>query len=334
LNSVFERGATVYEGSTESIRSELALFDLLPTDISTQLSSDFIQAFPLVSIKEDFNPLEFQITLDTSGYLDPLDSFISLTCRIVNQDGTLCDEARDLVAPCNLFFQTMFSNLEIYLNGQLISDTSNFYPWIGYMQRLLSASPQEKDGRLKNELWYPNVTPEVFTASDPGWKARFDMSKKSQPFQVVGQLVGSIFTQPRYIPAGSHIRIVLRRAQPELCLECSTTTKAGTNGVPYKYQITDAVFYGSKKVVSKPIIDMHRAELARGNTFKYITNDAEIKTFTVASGLSYVTTDSLVIGKIPKIIVIGMVNSDGFMGSLNKSPFNFVDKNLSEMSIT
>ncbi|CAG7785991.1 unnamed protein product [Allacma fusca] len=124
----------------------------------------------------------------------------------------------------------------------------------GRKRRNRSASPQEKDGRLKNELYYPNVTPEVLRASDPRWKARFDMSKKSQPFEVVGQLVGSIFTQPRYIPAGSHIRIVLRRAEPELCLECSMATKAGTNGVPYKYQITDAIFCGSKKV-SKPIID-------------------------------------------------------------------------------
>ncbi|CAG7831693.1 unnamed protein product [Allacma fusca] len=149
-----KRRPTVYEGSTQSVRSELALFDLLPTD-------------------------------------------------------------------------AMFNNSEIYINGQLVMDTSNFYPWLGYMQRLLSASSIEKNGKLKNELWYPNTVQESYVASDGGWNTRFEMSKGSQTFEMVGQILGNMFTQPRYVVAGTQIRIVLRRAKPELCLESAITKMTG-----------------------------------------------------------------------------------------------------------
>ena len=334
VNAVFEEQPTIYAGSAQYKRSELNLFELPPTDVSTLFSTEYTQCFPVVSIKENNNPLEFQTVSDQTGYLDIANSYVALTTRIVQQDGKKCD-ATDVVAPSNLFFQTMWSNLEVYINGQLIIDTSNYYGYIAYIQRLLSTSEIEKNNQLLDEYWYPNVKPDTYTeATDAGFKTRFTATKQSQQFFMLGKLVGNVFNQQRYFPAGTEFRVVLKRASPAICLDCANDTKEGFNGIPYMYVIDEAVMYIPKVIVSKEIINEHREKLALNQTCLYPTNEVELKTFTIAKGLTSITSDSLILGKMPKILVVGFVDSDAFSGKLSKSPFNFKHMNLSEIVFT
>jgi len=69
-------------------------------------------------------------------------------------------------------------------------------------------------------------------------------------------------------------------------------------------------------------------------TLKYPTNEYSLRSFSVARGLNQVTTDAIVIGKLPRLIIIGITSADAFSGVLNKSPFNFKTKNLKELSVS
>lgn len=99
---------TMYPGSTQAYRSSVNLFSLPETD-----------EFQQVSLKENFNPLDFIISSESSSYIDLAESYLAITARIVRQDGAKCI-ATDKVAPCNLFFHAMFSNAEVYLNGESV----------------------------------------------------------------------------------------------------------------------------------------------------------------------------------------------------------------------
>jgi len=251
---LFEEAPTVVEGSVQSIRSELSLFELPPTDISSLYSSDWTQCYPMVSLKEGYNPLEFLITTETSGYFDPSDSYLMVTARIVRQDGTLCDST-DVVTGSNLFFHTMFNNVEMYVNGSLVFDSGNFYPHIAYLNRLLSTSPEQKLNQMRDEFFYPNTVADVFRITDAGFNSRYEQTKNSQQFVMCGQLQANLLTQPRYLPAGTTIRLVIRRSLPEFCLESETTSKDGYNGCPYKVDITEAIYFASRKIVSPQVLE-------------------------------------------------------------------------------
>ena len=108
---------TMYQGSTQAFRSAVNLFSLPETDVSTVKSGEYQPFFSQTSLKESFNPVEFVISTESSSYLDLLHSPLAITARIVRQDGSPC-LATDKVAPCSLFFQAMFSNIEVYLNGK------------------------------------------------------------------------------------------------------------------------------------------------------------------------------------------------------------------------
>jgi len=333
MDNVFEDRPTIYDGSQRSLRSELDLFNLPKTDISCLYSSDYVQCFPLLSVKDSFNPLEFLITTETNGYVDLSDSFLHLVCRILKSDGTTCTST-DIVAPSNLFFQLMWSNLELYLNGQLIYDASNAYSHVAYIQRLLTKSKLEKETSLRSELWYANAEPDAYTTTSEGFKQRYDLSSNSKQFSLLGQLAASLFCQPRWLPSGSELRVVLRRNQPEYCLDSAKDINATDNTkIKYIYEIDRAVFLVARKAVSPKIIDNHRQLLSQNNTFKYPLNDAYVKSFSIAKGLTSVTTDAILIGRIPKILVIGLVSSTAISGNLTKSPMNFAHYNLSEIAI-
>ena len=110
---------TTYHGSIEAFRSSVNLFTLPETDVSTLKSGELQPFFPQVSLKENFNPVDFIITSDNSSYIDLSESYLAITARIVRQDGAKCI-ATDKVAPCSLFFHAMFSNAEVYLNGMYL----------------------------------------------------------------------------------------------------------------------------------------------------------------------------------------------------------------------
>ena len=332
VNSVFEELPTVHEKSQESIRSELNIFSLPPTDVSSVTSSDFVQFYPRMTITDDFSPLEFVIQTEATSYLDLANSFLKLSCRVVQQNGAHC-VATDKAAPCQLFFHAMWKSVEIYLNGQLISDSSGFYPYIAYLNRILTTTEDQKKNILPDELYYPTSKPDDMT-NDDGYKTRYALSKESGIFTMIGNIVANIFNQPRYLVGGTELRIVMRRNDPEFCLDGPDKTKTGFNGTPFKYVIEEAVFYGAKRVILPKIVAMHRTQRENGNTIKYPTNEYQVRSFGINSGLQQYTSDSLVLGKVPRMMVFGIVKSSSFLGDIQKSPFNFINADIREITLT
>ena len=123
--TLFEDRATVYEASTQSIRSELNLVDLPPTDITTQYTSDYVKYYPVTSLKGG-SPIEFGFNAEGSSYLDLNNSFLHIVARVTRQNGASTLDTDD-VAPCSNFFHNMFQNVVIYCNNTLIEDTGNQY---------------------------------------------------------------------------------------------------------------------------------------------------------------------------------------------------------------
>ena len=204
INNVFSDGPTVHQQSQESVTSQLNLFQLAPTDVSTLQGVEYVPFYPRVSIKEDFNPLDIIVQFpDNASYLDLANSFLKMSCRIVMQDGKKCTEG-DKVAPCSLVMQALWRQLEVSLNRQLISDSNNFYPYISYLNRFLSTSEETKKTFLRDEFYYPNEECNKYE-TDKGFVSRYEMTKESGVFHVAGNILCNIFNQSRYLPGGSEV---------------------------------------------------------------------------------------------------------------------------------
>ena len=152
-SSTFDDKPTVLEGSTLSLRSELDSFSIPETNVSQLNTNDYVPFFPILSVREPNNPIEFVINVGSNCYLDLADSWLSITARIKKADGTSCVKTTDTVAPGNVFFQTMFQNLSVYINGKLVYDSANCYAHDAYINRVLTMPASLKNSKLRNELF-------------------------------------------------------------------------------------------------------------------------------------------------------------------------------------
>ena len=97
----------IHEHSSECTISPLEWFCIPPT-----------QTAPLTSIRPGA-PIEFYIPASTEEYLDLKNSRLHVTCRIIKKNGSPCPQDA-IVAPINDFFNSLWSNVELFLNDRLI----------------------------------------------------------------------------------------------------------------------------------------------------------------------------------------------------------------------
>ena len=335
-NSILQQASTVWEDSRQSISSDLALFDLPPTDVSTYVESDYIKFYPVTSLKQENSPIIFNPIVDGPVYFNFNDSFVFLKCRVTRSDGSKLQTTDD-AAPCSLAFHNFFSNVTIYANSTLIHDSGNNYNLIANMQRLLSTNPLEKEYSLSSEFYYPDITALEFEKNkkeNPGYGRRQQLSNESQSFTMMGKLVCNLWMQNRLIPGNVGFRIEMKRNIPQQCVNSLVTSIAGLNGCPYRVQIDEAILYMAQKRVSPVVIDMHRKYLSSGSTMKYPTTDVELKTAVIGQGMTSYNLDIPLSSRLPSRIVVGFISNEAYVGAVNKSNQYFQDFDLCELSLS
>ena len=121
---------------------------------------------------------------------------------------------------------------------------------------------------------------------------------------------------------------------PEIYLDSASATKEGfgTN-TPYKLDLTQATWYIKLKTVAPSVIEHHKALLNKNVSMKYPVTEAEVKTFSIPSGLSSISIDNVVTGVVPSFMVVGLVKSSSYSGTLTSSFTRFQHFDVSEMQV-
>lgn len=85
-------------------------------------------------------------------YVDLNKSKLYVKLKIKKGDGKAVT-ATEYVGPVNLFLQTMFSQVEVTMQGKLITSTSSHYPYKAIIQTLLSNGGDAKESQLTSQLY-------------------------------------------------------------------------------------------------------------------------------------------------------------------------------------
>ena len=113
--------AFVNELSCECTKSELDLFAVPPTQTSIQ-QAGWVEYQPLTSILGSA-PIEFDMIGSGEDYLDLANVLLYVRAKITQGDGSNLVEA-STSAPINLLLHSMFSQVDVSLNGTLISSSA------------------------------------------------------------------------------------------------------------------------------------------------------------------------------------------------------------------
>ena len=135
----------VHPSSAESTTHQLDLFSVPPSQTSLEDGS-FTEYHP-VSVLTSTGPIEFTVSEENSNYIDLANSFLYVRASVTTSNGADLEKTAEVAPECN-FLHTLWSQVDVYLNGSLVTQSNNNYPCRAYFENLLSFGQEAKNFQL------------------------------------------------------------------------------------------------------------------------------------------------------------------------------------------
>jgi len=234
-------------------------------------------------------------------YVDLKRSKLYVKAKIVKGDGSKL-ETTDYVGPVNLFLQSMFSQVEVTMQGKLVTSTTSHYPYKAMIQTLLSYGNEAKTSQLT--LWEKD-TAGHFDDNDVNGGSNTGLIRRSLYFagsitaDMEGPLYYDLFQVDRMILNQVAINVRLTRARPEFCLMTNAASP------DFKVLIEDIVLKACKVQINPAVIYGH-AEILKSVNAKYPFTKTEVKQIAIAAGTVNFHQDQLFQNIRPNRVVVGL----------------------------
>ena len=315
----------VHPSSAESTTSQLDLFSVPPSQTSLEEGS-FTEYHP-VSVLTSTGPIEFTISAENSNYIDLANSFLYVRANVTTAAGADLAKNVEIAPECN-FLHTLWTQVDVYLNGSLVTQSNNNYPYRAYIENLLSFGQDAKNSQLSALLWHRNTSEHFDTrgATNLGYTKRKALAAESKKMDMMGKLHLDLFFQNRYLLNGVEVRLQLIRSNDLFCLH------GNANQADNKVSLKEVTLF-VRKVKPNPAVQLAHVKALQHGTAKYPLRRVEVKSFTVPTGNRSITKENLFLGQLPTRMVVGVVDNDAYNGVITKSPFNFKHNSINFMTI-
>ena len=316
----------LHQKSCECTKTELDLFSLPPTQTSIE-NGKWVQYKPLATVTDD-SPIEFVVPGHGDEYTDLSQTMIQVTASIRTSTGAKIteDAINNSVGPVNNWLHSLFSQVDMYLNQKLVTPQNNTYAYRAYIETLLNYGMDAKYSHIQTALWWTDKAGQMddCAAANTGLQSRRALANKSKDIDMLGHLHVDICNQNKYLLNGVEMRLKLIRSRDAFSIMAAEHE--------YKVHITDANLWVRRCKVSPSVLLAHSKTLESG-TAKYPLTRVELKTFTLPSGIQSKTLDNVILGQLPKRVIVGLVSNSAYNGSFKNNPYNFKDFNTNYFSL-
>ena len=320
--------AFAHKLSAESLHSGLDLFAVPPSQTSVE-GGHYVEVYPLATLTPGA-PIEFVITGGSSELTDLSNTFLHLQAKVINGDGSNLDQDQ-AVSPVNNFLHSFFSQVDMSLNGTLVTNSENTYPYRAILETLLTYNGEAQTrGYLEGALFAPDTLGRMNdTAGDVnrGLKRRRDAAANSRVMDLMGRLHTDLMSQERYLLNGVEVKLRLIPSKNSFCL------MQDRNNPETRVEIMHCSLLVRKAKINPAITLAHAKALEKG-TAKYPIKRVVVKNFTVPAGNVSAMQDNLFLSQTPNRIVIVLVESEALNGRYDRNPFNFHHYGLNFLAIT
>ena len=323
-----------FSESEEGFSSKIAIFDPPKMDTSI-LDTEKVRYYPKSAISEG-SPLVYRIEPYSGGYIDGANTTMTIDMKIVN-DKNEAVKATDLVALTNLPLSSIFSQVAVSMSGVEINpDVGSMYPYKNYLEMLLMVDKEAKTSMGEQRGYYQDTTNAVgttdptVTAATPnvGLMTRHALTSEGQTVTVKGCLgVDVIDSVNRHIVNGINIYLTYYQSMDAFRLTAKDNTKK------YKLVIESMYITVSYIKLRPEVLVRHSELLASGKNALYPYPRVYLRNHTIPAGVNSFSISQVLSDRIPSLLVLGLVEAEGFSGHLTKSPYNFEHFNLNYISM-
>ncbi len=312
------------EGKSEECgTSELELFGLPPTQVAIE-EGKWIQVNPR-EVNDGYS-IKFEYSAG-DVYIDLAKSYISFQAKIDGTTTTL-----NKAGPVDDFGHSVFKQIDLEVNGTIITTSNAFYPYESKLLQLLNYGKGAADSQL--ELFGHKKD----TAGQMD-DAKLDGENKGLVSRATGFNTGrfrdfimrpniSLFHQERLLPPSTKISLNLIPSDPKFCLMADADTGA------YRPKLKDLKLHMRVVKVNPTMALEHaRKRMEGGMKLYYPIRRLKTKPITIPRGIQS-HTEIISTGQIPKRVHVELVSESGLIGHFKKNPFNFQHFNLNEIYLS
>lgn len=327
---------------TTSNSASLALlseFDYFkPQVLQAAIVDEYEEAILCSNLTAYGSTLDFEVPGESNVYRDLSNSYLEVKCKVVKgaASSTTAILAADVVSPVNNMLHSMFSDCEITVCGTRITDKESHYPYRAVIEQILSSSPEVLATRAKTAGWDLDMDAAamdrvIATAADnvtpnAQFLSRRSTIAESRALTLVGRLHADLFHQDLDLPPNCRIGVKLTRAPNEFVLMAADSTN-------FKIEILSATLFVRSKEVTPEVIEAHR-EILKEHNFRIPFTQVNLKTFQIGRGMTNATFPNIFTDKIPKRIVIALVQQSRMTGKYELNPFKMQHFDLQRLTVT
>jgi hypothetical protein len=277
-----------------------------------------IEIFP-TGVVTDTGPYDFVIPSDGNEFTAMPLTRLHGEVEVTKPDGSKVTDT-EINACVNLFPQTLFRQIELYVNGKQVADLSTpSYPYKAFIQTHLGTTDDAKKITYSPEMWGKDTLEKenvfIHTGADKceSFEKRHARLKEGRLY--FSMILHVDFLQCRnLLMPGVELKLRLVRNDDTFSLLGTTLqTKIKIHKLHLtirRIKLESAVSVGFEKtLLTKPAV--------------YPIANSKIKTYTIQSGIQSERISQIFRGILPRQIIIGFVNSKAADGNIDANPFVF-----------
>ena len=246
----------------------------------------------------DIGPFDFLIP-GGSDYVDLSRTNLGLKIKIVDKAGADIPAATE-VGIVNALLHTLWSQIDVYLNGVLVSTNSTNYPYVSMLKLLTENNEGAKKTRLTSVGYYKDSSGYMDDTRcklglNVGLYERFELVEGSKVATFYGPLLADVMRLNRYLLPGVDMDVLKLTANPEIVASQNATLTKQPALYPYERK--------------------------------------RLQTYSVAAGSMFFREDLVFQTEVPDKLMVAIVDSKSFNGDTELNPFNFRNYHLREITV-
>ena len=283
--------------------------------------------------------LDFYIAESGQDFINLAKSQLEIKAKIV-KDGTPPKQGdpvpkvppalADEVGPVNLLLQSLFSQVDMWMNNTRVSSTTSNYAYQAYIPTTLSYGITFKETCLSSQLYAKDegvMDSTVPSSGDNrGLQERATYTEGGSLVHLKGPLYTDVWQMQRWLIPGVNIKLSFRRNPDKFILMAKQPTKN------FSLEIVEAKLNVCYCTLFRPASEAIEAALSLSEA-KYPLTRTIVKNYSITREEHGKVFENVFAEQIPTKVVIGFLSDEAYNGSWNKNPFNFKHYNVSFVSV-
>ena len=290
------------------------------TNIENFIEKDYDREINPISAIHPGSPIEFQITGTNIFYISLRDSYFDIQFNVTLPNGDpLAADAP--VGPANLLAHSLFSNIELSLNGKQVTEPTIHYQYRAYLESLANYSSYVQEKRLITEGWLLDTAAHLdaingHDGANAGLVARKVWINQSRRNRLILRPRLDIFHQDCDLPPNTDVRIRLIPNRDQFFL-------IAHGNVQYHLNIQSIRFWLRTREVAGQCLLSHQQMLHNGLNYRIHMPSIRIKTLSIPTGSLRQEFDNLYMGQLPHRVIMAMVLGANMDGTYGSNPYFF-----------